>query len=1437
MKRVPWIKSSLLVCLISGLAAEPLKVAVSSDSGEISDGVIRLLERAGHEAAGDLSAATLDSARVLVLHREKPEPLPETARAAVEAFAGRGGGIVILHNAIAAGDAAWFKPISGAGWTEHSRSFSSEMMLHVATDQHPVISGASSFDIHDETIYDLDRTTEGIRVLASAFTPKLTDHPGDKRPPARADRANIFDSQPQMWTFENTLEGGKPHRAFIGLQRGMAACDHPSFRTFLLRAVAWTAGRDDLDAGIPAEDLAALRYPPGGPKRAEDTVKQFALEPGFAAGVVAAEPLVNKPIAVQWDAAGRMWIAETPEYPNGRRESIAPSWRETGVLHPQRYDRPAEDKISVLSEPDENGRLTKKTVFHEGLELVTGFCLYRDGVIAIHQPDIVWLRDTDGDGQADETVRLYTGFAPGDTHFVANHLIAAPDGWIYASMGGGAEARRIDDPEKMVRIGAGVFRFRPDGSAIEQVSSKGGNGFGLDITSDGELFFNQATSGNPVQHVALTEKTLALGKAGNISGAQNVIEQRRVAAPLPERIPLMQIDQVGRYSSACSSLIYEGGAWPDEWTNSIFCTEPILNIVHREALVPRRATFTGRMVRTDAEFLHSPDDYWFRPVDVALGPDGAIYVLDFYNPVIAHNDTRGPLHSRSGASVRPDREHYFGRIYRIQHEQAKDLAVPDLTKASVEEKVAALSHPNRVVRFNALNLLVEDGDKSVAPAIQPVAESSDFAPARILALWGLQRLGSLETRVLAAALTDKSPAVRKNAALIVEEGGIKAVRDTVVANLRDPDPRTRIAMLRALAAIDADEKSAAALVALFPDLRDDLTRSAAIAASAPDRAGILRAALSAQRPEALTRMAGSIADLLIEERNADAFASLIPALASAPDTAGGLKILLLQKAARVNGKPGETVSAEIFRSLLKDPDDRVRAAALPLALAWSDADVLRPAIEGLLPDFLRQAADPGLPGGHRILLLESLVDARSASEEILPAVGKLLGDHATPAEIRRAALDALRRSNAPEAGELLVSLYGGLDLSLQPAAFDALLSRVEWVRALLDAVEQRKVSFTQLAPNDIFRLRSHPAREIAARATAILDELRRPDADKDKLVSELIPAVTQTGDIARGKELFSQACATCHRYEGAGVEIGPTLDGIGAHGPEQLLISIVDPNRQIDAGYELYTVETHDGQFHAGMIAQQNDARVVLRSMAGDVEIPVNTIKTRTNTHRSLMPEGLEALGGDALRDIIAYICGGESRYRVLDLSKAFTADSRRGLYHSAESLNDTVPFTRHGIVDVEGTPFNIVEPGANPYGGNLLVLRGGGRRTFSHSYPRQVEIPVGFEATAFHFLGGVAGWGASAADPEGREIMKVVVVFRDGGTEESALRDGVEFSDYVRRVDVPGSEYVPDLTRGRQIRRFAIPVKGSGVVEKLVLSSPGYGPAPTTAAITAEMK
>ena len=323
----------------------------------------------------------------------------------------------------------------------------------------------------------------------------------------------------------------------------------------------------------------------------------------------------------------------------------------------------------------------------------------------------------------------------------------------------------------------------------------------MDITSDGELFFGQATSGNPVQHVVLPEWILAKGKIGNAGSVESVIAQRKIIRVRHADARAVHADRRGRrlqlrVRRAPSRKTARG---PRNGSDAVFCTEPILDIIHFEKLKPQGADLHRRNDRSqDREWLRA-QDFWFFPIDVQFGPDGAMYVLDFYNPIVAHSDTRGPKHSKSGATVRPDREHYFGRIYRIQHEQATSPAVPDLSEASAQKLVEAFSHPNKRMRFTAQRLLLERNDAATAvPALTALASSSQPEAARILALWTLQQLRALDAAVLQAALADEQPGIQKTALLIVEALGSANTAD-MSPLLDSEDARVRLLALRAMA--------------------------------------------------------------------------------------------------------------------------------------------------------------------------------------------------------------------------------------------------------------------------------------------------------------------------------------------------------------------------------------------------------------------------------------------------------------------------------------------------------------------------------------------------------------------------------------------------------------------------------------------------------------
>jgi uncharacterized protein len=360
---------------------------------------------------------------------------------------------------------------------------------------------------------------------------------------------------------------------------------------------------------------------------------------------------------------------------------------------------------------------------------------------------------------------------------------------------------------------------------------------------------------------------------------------------------------------------------------------------------------------------------------------------------------------------------------------------------------------------------------------------------------------------------------------------------------------------------------------------------------------------------------------------------------------------------------------------------------------------------------------------------------------------------------------------------------------------------------------------------------------VAREASALLDVLV-PQAQKSDVIATLLPYVEKPGDAERGRHLFTGACGACHRLGDVGTGgIGPPLNGMGAHGRAELLAHIIDPNREVDPSFWQWNVTTKSGQTLAGVIVSESSAGLTLRTEGGDVVLKKEEIASRENTRRSLMPEGLEALGSDVLRDILAFMAADDDeRFRIIDLRHAYTADSRRGLRRE-EERDETVTLHRFGDVSVSGVPFFVMDPARSTTGLNLIALRSGAPRGDAlDDLPERVEIPAGVTAASLHFLGGVGGWawphGGDAA--RGKPVMRVTVHFADGSTEEHVLRNGEHVADFDGHADVPLSTNAGDFTRRGQLRYVAIDLKKARALSKIVLESVDATVVPATVAITA---
>ena len=1372
------------------------------------------------------SATQLGEADVLVMYAADGADIVGEQRANLEQFLKRGGGIVVIHDAICGHDAQWFKTVVGGAW-EFGKSgfFEGDIALYYLDHENPITRGASNFDFDDEIYYDLQLVPEA-HILAGAYKPDARNrHDGRIFP-------SVYDVAPQMWTYEKDN-----YRAFVSIPGHMyKSFDLPHFRAVLLRGIAWAAKRP-VDSLASPEELASMRYPEGGPTAPEKAVAKIVVPPEFTINLVASEPMIEKPISMDWDAKGRLWVAETPEYPFRSDRTRAP------------YDR-----ISILEDTKHTGHMDKSTVFCEGLDLVTSMVLYKDGAIVSQAPYIYWVRDTKGTGKADTKIMLYKGFGTNDTHAVVSNMRWGLDGWIYATVGySKGDIYSGDGKTHFGRITDGVIRFRPDGSAVEQVSSKGSNTWGVDIGPDGEIFFTQA-NGNHIDHVVMPEPALARGRVGNATSYKNIEDHNR-SYPLMtwKQQAYVQIDWVGNFTAAAGCCIYDGGAWPEQYNYTHYVAEPTINIVHQDLLKPDGVSYIASKdpERLEKEFVASTD-LWFRPIHQRVGPDGALYILDFYNQAAVHNDTRGPRHDpKSNAAIRPDRDHYFGRIWRVQHKDAKKLQMPDLASARPAVLVGALEHPNEWVRATALRLLVERNKTDVVPMLEKIVKNEKFQSlARIHAFWALNNLGRFADvkaqPALLAGINSADASVAKNALEIstLPEGAkaeaVTGLRTAVMNRAQDANMRVRLEALIAMGRIGIDEPAVRSLIKTYSASGNPWLESAFVGVAASNPLAFISAALDAENPADLGTLVTQLAVKAADQQDANMAARLVVLTASKPAAVDGLKQAILETLTKESGRqvvPGWSPElGAAFHAMLTSTNADLATAALPLAARWDKGGTLANEIKDLVTRLAKTLIDEGQPDERRARLAASLLAVRELNADIMPSVAGILGSQASMV-LQRRVIEAMGALPEPSVGELLTGAYPKLPSPLQEAALNQLLKRGDWSLKFVEAIQAGKVNLKALSPVAVNRLRTHSDKTVADRANTVIDQLNGPEAkEKDKLIAQYTPIVVQPGNAVKGKEAFTKNCAVCHKFNGEGKDIAPDLTGMGAHGPAELIIHILDPNREVEPNYYAYSVETKDGEIYDGIISRENNASLTLRNSSSDMEIKIKDIKSRRNTGLSLMPNGFEALGGETLRDILTFICAGEANFRIIDMKKAFTASTSKGLWISEDDLNDTLAFKKFGLVKEGGVPFEIVNPQKTPTGRNLVVLKGGS--AVGKKYPQKVEIPdIGIKATRLYFLGGVGGWAYPwGTGLEDLPVAKVTVNYAEDKHEEIVLKNGQEFADWNGTSDVPGSKSAAELVRRGQVRWFAKTLKNPGVIQSMSLESYDNAVSPTFVAITADL-
>ena len=969
--------------------------------------------------------------------------------------------------------------------------------------------------------------------------------------------------------------------------------------------------------------LAACSSPQGPPYAPKDALATFELHPEFAIELFASEPDIADPVALEFDDKGRMWVVENSGYPldvDGHR-----------------------GRVKLLEDTNGDGRPDKTTLFADKLTLPTGVMAWKNGVIVTDAPDVLYLEDSDGDGKADVREPLLTGFAFTNPQHTVSSPVYGLDNWIYLSHEGytraivfseqfGDPGTEIHFPGKAdgprVPVDRRSVRFKPDSHELELTA--GPSQFGMTFAEDGALFTHN--NSNHARHEVIAARYLERNPLLRLAQPyQDVFGEGNPATVFPITVnPRFEmLSGVGQMTSACGLTRYLGGAFPG-YGDVAFVAEPVHNLVHADRWSQQGMTYLARRLEpADSEFLASRDA-WFRPVNFTIGPDGALYVVDYYREVIEHPEWTSSETYESEILYHGDDR---GRIWRITPKGGLPFAKVDLGAMPTEELVAELASANIWRRRTAQRLLVARKDAAAVPSLR--------AQGGAHALWTLEGLGALEDAdILRALRATGDPGVRRNAVLLAEPR-LKTSPDlaaAVLALAKDEVDHVRFQALLTSGELDSPAAREARDATLFAEIEDEWVQAAAL--TWPDA-----------RPEELYARALSRLD--------------------GPSSPARLRFF--RRLGEMAGASRERAQiAKLVRSIARDSEPERQAAAL---------SGLRAGIEGrgarqVVTDVERQAilalasAEAQEVRESAIDLLEEIGLGRAAPNVVAQAAQTAARQDAPPERradaIRLLGLeqpdrrrDLLQRLTAPGEAEAVqaaaVRAYGAIDSDdvvldllsrfrefageVRNEAAEAMYRNDQRIVALIEAIERGDVQPWMLNFVQKRRLIMHSDPALRARARKLLDAA---EGDRRAVLDRYRPALSQQGDPDRGRVVFERACKKCHAVNEVGEDVGPDLATIRTRPAAAILSDILQPNESIAQTYEAYVVETTDGEIHEGVIGPQGPTFVTLRREGGEEDvIERSRIRSMRAAQLSAMPNDLEQqVSVEEMTDLLAFLRG-----------------------------------------------------------------------------------------------------------------------------------------------------------------------------------------------------
>jgi putative heme-binding domain-containing protein len=852
--------------------------------------------------------------------------------------------------------------------------------------------------------------------------------------------------------------------------------------------------------------------------------------------------------------------------------------------------------------------------------------------------------------------------------------------------------------------------------------------------------------------------------------------------------------------------------------------------------------------------LVASDDEWAAPIMAEVGPDGNVWVLDWYNYIVQHNPTPAGFQTGKGNAYETDlRDRKHGRIYRVAYrgETAKP-GRKTLAGASPAELVAALKDGNAFWRRHAQRLLIERGSSDVVPELLNLVKDGGvdeigLNPGAMHALWTLQGLKALDGRNAAAlnvvqgALKHPSAGVRRNAIQVLPPSAesVSALARSRV--LDDSHPQVRLAAILALADQPPSREAGALVAPLIA--RDELNQDRWLADATTSAAAVQVAAVLPALGQLENQDLGE-RGLGIVSRASEHWARGKPSAAEVENAVQGF--------ARMNPKTAEAVLAGLVKGWPKDHQIQLSAAGeqrvvallerLPagskgalirLGSAWGSR-----ALEGysakVVSDLLEVAGRSTDSEEGRLAAVKELISFRANDTDVVGKILGLINAQSTPS-LAAGVVDSLGGSSADGLGPALVERLASFTPAVRGVAIRVLLSRPETAGSLLDAIENRDLQLGELKLDQKQALAAHPNKALAERAKKLLAAGGGlPSPDREKVLQELLPLALKSGDARAGKEVFKKNCSKCHMHSGEGEKIGPDLTGMAVHPKEEMLTNVIDPNRSVEGNFRVYTVSLKDGRTISGLLAGESKTTLELfDTEAKKHSVLREDVEELIASNKSLMPEGFEKqINPTEMAHLLEFLAQ-RGKFVPLDLRKGATVVSTLGMFFDPEGVVERMVFDDWKPKTFEGVPFQLVDPQGDKVPNAILL--NGPEGKMAPKMPKSVSLACNAPARAIHLLSGVSGWGFPIGE-KGAVSMIVRIHYADGETEDHPLRNGEHFADYIRRVDVPGSKFAFDL-QGRQLRYIAVNPKRPEVIQTIEFVKGADRSAPIVMAATVETR